>query len=132
MSKPALTALAVAIALSAPAAHAVRDRAGTPRPQRLELVVIEVAGCSACPLVRTQLLPRWEETAWARTVPMRFVDITSRDEAGLGLATPVETVPTIVLMRDGREIDRVAGYMAPSTFIEAIGQVLRREGGRDE
>lgn len=117
--------LAAVMAVAATPADALRDR---PLARaRLELVVIEVANCRICPLVRSHLLPRWEATAWSRTVPMRFVDITRRDEATLGLTSPVEIAPTIVLLRDGREIERFPGYMGPEVFIEAMREVMRRE-----
>lgn len=99
---------------------------------RLEILVLEIETCAICPLVRQQLLPRWEETTWARTVPMRFVDVTRRDERTLGLAAPIDTVPTFVLLRDGREIERIAGYLGPTNFIEAIGHIIRREGDGEE
>lgn len=127
MPAPRRLVLAAVLAIAATPAAALRDRpVGAGRP-RLELVVIEVANCRICPLVRSHLLPRWEETTWARTVPMRFVDITRRDETTLGLTSPVEIAPTIVLLRDGREIERFPGYMGPEIFIEAMREVMRRE-----
>ncbi len=79
---------------------AARDDATRP-PARLELVVIEVAGCNICGLVRDYIQPAYETTPHARQIPMRYVDITSRDELALGLNERVATVPTIVLLPDG-------------------------------
>jgi hypothetical protein len=128
MSHTRRAALVAGLALiTSTEAGAVRDP--TPiTPPRLELVVIEVQNCNICPLVRQQLLPRWQETAWGRTVPMRFVDASTREEGAIGLTSALEIVPTIVLLRDGREIERVTGYLGPSTFIEVMSSVLRREG----
>lgn len=91
---------------------------------RLELLVIEVAGCTVCDLVRLHIQPAYEGSPRARQVPMRYVDITSTDELKLGLSSRVATVPTIVLMRDGREVDRISGYLGPTNFFAALSEML--------
>jgi hypothetical protein len=94
------------------------------RASRLELIVIEVAGCTICDLVRLHIQPAYEASPRARQLPMRYVDITNMDEMKLGLAARVATVPTIVLMRDGREVDRITGYTGPRHFFVALGEML--------
>ncbi len=59
-------------------------------------------------------------------MPMRFVDVNAIDEGSIGLATPITLVPTIVLMRDGREVGRLAGYTGPELFFEALTHMLDR------
>jgi hypothetical protein len=97
-----------------------------PAPGRLELVVIEVAGCTVCQLVRVHIQPAYEQSARAREVPMRYVDITHIDETTIGLRERVATVPTIVLMRDGREVDRISGYTGPSNFFAALTHMIEQ------
>ncbi|MEZ5853806.1 MAG: hypothetical protein R3D67_03315 [Hyphomicrobiaceae bacterium] len=80
------------------------------KPSHMELLVIEVRGCSICDLVRIHIQPAYEATPRALHVPMRYIDITHIDELKLGLNTRVSTLPTIVLMQDGREVDRISGY----------------------
>jgi len=107
--------------------NAARQDATAP-PARLELLVIEVAGCNICHLVRNHIQPAYEASPRARSVPMRYVDITTRDELTLGLNERVSTVPTIVLLRDGREVDRIAGYLGPQNFMTAISIMLESAG----
>lgn len=95
---------------------------------KTELLVLEVEDCQVCGLVRRKIAPRYEETPHARTTPMRFVDITRRDETTLGLKAPVDTLPTIVLLRDGHEVDRISGYVGPDLFMTMVGHMLRGEG----
>jgi hypothetical protein len=121
-----LAAVLVALGLSlASIAHldAARGPVDEP-PRRLELLVIEVAGCTVCDLVRLHIQPAYEASPRAREVPLRYVDITSMDELQLGLNERVFTVPTIVLLRDGREVDRISGYLGPSNFFAALGVML--------
>jgi thioredoxin-related protein len=96
----------------------------TSPPTRLELLVIEVSGCNICHLVRDRIQPVYEASPHARSVPLRYVDITTRDELTLGLNERVATVPTIVLLRDGREVDRISGYLGPENFMTAISGLL--------
>jgi thioredoxin-related protein len=99
-------------------------RSPTAATVRLELVVIEVAGCTVCELVRRHIQPAYEASPRAREVPMRYVDITNVDELTLGLTSRIATVPTVVLMRDGQEVDRISGYTGPSHFFGALNELL--------
>lgn len=126
-----LTLLVFAIALSLTSGESVRaarDRTIPTSPVRLELLVLEVETCSICFLVRQRIQPVYEKTTHARTVPMRYVDITRRDELQLGLTSRVDTLPTIVLMRDGKEINRFVGYMGHENFLQVVTHALRAEG----
>jgi thioredoxin-related protein len=119
----ALLAVAL-IALGAiPALEAARDPVAPTGP-RLELLVIEVAGCTVCDLVRLHIQPAYEASPRARDVPMRYVDITHTDELKLGLSSRVATVPTIILMRDGHEVDRISGYTGPQNFFAVLSNML--------
>ncbi len=121
-----LAAVAVAAILSLGVAvplNAAREEATKPA-SRLELLVIEVAGCTVCDLVRIHIQPAYESSPRSRQVPLRYVDITSRDEMAMGLNERVATVPTIVLMRDGREVDRISGYLGPEHFFVALGEMM--------
>ncbi|MDX2159061.1 MAG: hypothetical protein SFW09_21360 [Hyphomicrobiaceae bacterium] len=99
-------------------------RAPDVEASRLELIVVEVAGCTVCELVRLHIQPAYEASPRAREVPMRYIDITHIDETTIGLASHVSTVPTIVLMRDGREVDRISGYTGPSNFFSALSDLM--------
>jgi thioredoxin-related protein len=116
-----LVTLAISLGLIGPLGAAREQPA---QPGRLELLVIEVAGCTICDLVRIHIQPAYEASPRARQVPLRYVDITSIDELRLGLSERVATVPTIVLMRDGRELDRITGYTGPENFFAALGEML--------
>ena len=125
----AILAFVVAMSLSSgESVRAARDGAIPTKPVRLELLVLEIEACDICSLVRQRIQPHYEKTSHARTVPMRFIDITRRDEMQLGLTSRVDTLPTIVLMRDGQEIKRFVGYMGHENFLQVVGHALRTEG----
>ena len=106
--------------------RAARDIAATGTPIRLELLVLEVSGCNICSLVRTHIQSAYERSPHARTMPLRYVDVTTLDETRLGLKAPIDTVPTIVLMREGKEVDRITGYVGPELFFRALSHILQQ------
>ncbi len=118
-------ALALLLGMGATGLDAARDFGASITP-RTELLVLEVKNCTICGLVRQNIQPAYELSPQARDVPMRYVDITTIDELKLGLKTRVDTVPTIVLMRDGREVSRITGYTGPTLFFKALSHMLQQ------
>lgn len=90
----------------------------------LRLMVIEVQGCFTCDLVHRHIAPAYARTPQAREAPLGYVDLNTVEEDALGLSSPVTIVPTIVLMQDGREVSRLAGYMGPDIFLQAVEHML--------
>jgi thioredoxin-related protein len=124
-----------ALSLVTTAGHAARDgwagwfgsgtSLSTPAPtSTLELLVFEVEGCAYCDVLRRDVLPRYKAAPASARAPMRFVDINQVDTDKLALSSPLRMVPTIVLMRDGREVERVSGYVGPEMFFKMINHML--------
>ncbi len=105
---------------------AARDVAATGTSDRMELLVLEIRNCAICGLVRTHIQPAYERSPRARDMPMRYVDVTSLDETKLDLNGPIDTVPTIVLMRNGKEVDRIAGYLGPELFFNVLTHMMQK------
>jgi hypothetical protein len=117
-------ATALAFPTASPPAHAAVDTAIEQPGPSLELIVIEARGCPMCRLFRDELAPAYRATARARQAPLRFVDVSFTDPATLNLAAPIEIVPTVILMRDGAEVDRLVGYTGPEIFMSVVGRML--------
>lgn len=127
---PAVLAAAAAIAFGGMAIHvraAIDEHQPDSATQR-ELLVFEVKNCTICSLVHTHLAPVYQSSTKSRHAPMRFVDLNEVDENALGLTMPITTVPTIVLMEQGKEVARITGYTGPDIFFQAMHHVL---GDRD-
>ena len=119
--------LAVALVVSGSAATgslAAPDQTTPSSGRHREILVLEVDGCHVCGLVKQNILPVYQLTPRAREIPMRFVDATRLDEMKIGLNSKIDTVPTTVLMVDGREANRIAGYWAPETFMRLIVRMI--------
>lgn len=89
-----------------------------------ELVVFEIDGCTYCELFRQDVLPGYLASPRSRTVPIRFVNAERVDLKRLPLASPVDTVPTIVLVENGREAGRITGYTGPENFFRLVSHLL--------
>lgn len=120
-----VAACAVALVALAASTRAARNLDGAVlSAANVEIVVVEVDGCLYCQIFRRDVLPSYERSARARSVPMRFVDLNDQDFAALALEAPVANVPTIVVLKDSREVGRIDGYVGPENFFHAINRLL--------
>ena len=119
-----LVLLAVAFARPAPVQAARPVEGGGVPASELELVVLEVESCIYCSLFRRDVLPKYLASRRAQSVPIRFLDLNDKTADELGLDGPVLVVPTVVLLKDNREIGRVPGYVGPENFFHAVNHLI--------
>ena len=90
-----------------------------------ELFVFETIDCAYCFIFRRDVVPDYLKSPRARDVPLRFVDVKQVDTSNIRLNAPLTMLPTIVLMQNGREIDRITGYMGPEPFFYMVSRLLK-------
>lgn len=95
-------------------------------PTGVELIAFEAPGCGYCPVFRRDVAPSYAGSRAGKTAPLRFVDINDPAVANLKLAGPVTMVPTLVLVRDGVEIGRIAGYVGRESMHHILATMLPR------
>jgi hypothetical protein len=117
-------ALAALLAFAVQKARAGLDGVTPPASSGLELVVLEVPGCIYCPVFRRDVLPRYDAFARGRELPIRFLDLNDAAADRLELDGPVGIAPTVVLLKDNREVGRIPGYLGPDNFFHAVGHLL--------
>ena len=120
-----LTIMSLGTMSLGPLGHAARDKAAV-ATSSLELIVFEVDGCDYCEVFRRDVLPQYKAAPVATRAPIRFVDINKVEIEKMSLRGSVTSVPTVVLMQDGREFDRITGYVGPSNFFHMIVYMLDR------
>jgi thioredoxin-related protein len=119
-----LRCLAV-VALAGSSGQAGLDIDATiPKASNLELVVMEAPGCTYCGIFRRDVLPAYEASERAKDVPIRFLDVNDVSSTKIDLETPVDIVPTFVILKDNKEIGRIPGYVGPETFFHTINYLL--------
>ncbi len=89
-----------------------------------QLVVMEADGCIYCGLFRRDVLPAYETSEQGRQMPVRFIDVNDVDKSALDLNSPVEIVPTFIVVKERKEIGRISGYMGPENFYHSINYLL--------
>jgi thioredoxin-related protein len=123
-----LSAIAVSLALLLAwlgNSRAALDRAPVRAPS-LEVLVFEHTDCVYCQILRRDVLPKYRHSVRSDVAPLRFVDVQASDIGGLGLNARIDTVPTVIVMRDGREVGRIVGYWGPTNFFSLLTHILGR------
>lgn len=92
----------------------------------LQLVVLEAPGCTYCTLFRRYVVPAYQTSPKSRSLPLKFIDLNDKACDELGLNSPVDMVPTTVLMQNNREIGRIPGYVGPENFFHAVNHLMAR------
>ena len=90
----------------------------------MELLVFEHPDCTHCQTFRSRVAPAYRQSPQAAEAPLRFVDVTATDTDRLALKSPISMVPTAVLMKDGREVDRIAGYWRSDNFFKMVTYII--------
>ena len=91
-----------------------------------ELVVFESKTCAYCISFNSQAAPRYRASPEARRAPLRVVDIERPMPSDLkGIAPPWGT-PTFVVVANGREIGRIAGYEGDERFYASLDDLLEK------
>ncbi|MGI9479717.1 MAG: hypothetical protein ACR2PI_23650 [Hyphomicrobiaceae bacterium] len=120
-------ALAAGVAATAllPVTAAPRPASARISKTTAELLVFEGKGCAYCFIFRRDVVPGYLQSPRARDVPMRFIDVRKADLSTLQLRQPLTMLPTVVLMKNGREVDRIAGYMGPEPFYHMVSRLMK-------
>lgn len=125
----ALDLLAAAWLMSSAVKAELDHEAAIPAaPVAMELVVLEAPGCIYCGLFRRDVLPSYQASGRAKEMPIRFVDINDAAADALGLDSPVDIVPTFVVLKNNHEVGRIPGYTGPEFFFHTINHLLSGAG----
>lgn len=94
-------------------------------PVTAELLVFETGNCPYCFIFRRDVAPGYLKSQRAKDVPLRFIDVHEVDLSTMNLSDPITMVPTVVLMRNGREVSRITGYMGPEPFFHMVSRLMK-------
>lgn len=120
-----LTVVALIVACILPAIAARGPVEAPVTPTRMEILVFETENCTYCRIFRRDVVPQYETSKRARMAPIRFLEATTADPKKLGLDGPIRILPTVVIMREGRERGRITGYLGPEPFFHMVTRIVR-------
>lgn len=98
--------------------------AAAPASAEMRLFMFEIAECEACDQFHAETLQDYWNSEASRTLPLTIVDLNALGTAAQPLRTPIDVVPTFVVMQDGREVARLSGYPGKQAFEAGIAAVL--------
>jgi thioredoxin-related protein len=122
-----LTAVLLALVLTTPWSPSdaeVDPGSVVPTSSAFELVVIEADGCMYCGFFRRDVLPAYKISRQGQEAPVRFIDVNDIESAQVDLTSPVDTVPTFVVLKSHHEVGRISGYVGREDFFHSINYLL--------
>jgi hypothetical protein len=94
----------------------------------VQLIMVETEGCEWCEAWHEQIGPVYAKTAEGKFAPLRRVELADPIPADLKGMKPVAFTPTFVVMKDGKEVGRVIGYVGDIFFFPLLDEVLVKIG----
>ena len=91
-----------------------------------ELLMVEQPGCVFCERFNSEIAPAYPKTSEGQLAPLRRVDLNSPWPADLVSVTPATLTPTFILIHEGNEVDRLAGYPGDNHFWFLLGEMLKK------
>jgi thioredoxin 2 len=76
--------------------------------------------CGPC----LQMAPAFEETALAMPLQAQFVKVNTDEQQALGAQYSIQSIPTLILFKNGKEVDRVSGALDTSRLQNWVRQSL--------
>jgi hypothetical protein len=100
---------------------------GAPLPTRAaQLIMLEQPGCAWCKRWNAEIAPIYPKTPEGQRAPLRRVDITKPWPDDLQSVPSDRFTPTFVLVHDGKEVDRMRGYVGDEFFWVLLEEMLNR------
>lgn len=97
-----------------------------PAAAAAELVMFERRTCPWCAAWHREIGPVYPKTEAGRAAPLRRVDLDRPRPAAYAGIEGIVYTPTFVLVEDGREIGRVAGYPGEEFFWGLLDRLLAK------
>jgi hypothetical protein len=91
-----------------------------------ELLMFDDPNCVWCRRWTAEIGPGYPHSPEGQQAPLRRVYIRDQSKAGVALARPVNATPTFVLVDEGQEVGRIAGYAGRDFFYPMLEELLRR------
>ncbi|MEE9319684.1 MAG: hypothetical protein V3U76_04490 [Granulosicoccus sp.] len=90
----------------------------------VELLVIEQDYCPFCERFNRDITPGYSKTAEGRLAPLKQLDLHETWPAKYAEIKSATVTPTFILISDGKEIARLAGYPGSEYFWIELNEML--------
>ena len=76
--------------------------------------------CGPC----LQMAPAFEESALAMPLQTQFVKVNTDEQQALGAQYGIQSIPTLIIFKNGKEVDRLSGALDASRLQNWVRQYL--------
>ena len=76
--------------------------------------------CGPC----LQMAPAFKEASKAMSLQSQFLKVNTQEEQTLGGQYRIESIPTLILFKNGKEVDRLSGALSASRLQSWVKQSL--------
>jgi hypothetical protein len=90
----------------------------------LELLMFEQPGCVYCAQWNAEIAPQYPLTDEGKAAPLRRLQLREDLPEDLTLTSPPVFTPTFVLVSDGQEEGRIAGYPGADFFWPLLADMI--------
>ena len=94
-----------------------------------ELVMVDSRACSYCARFNSEVTPTYGSSAAGKAAPLRKVSPYKKWPKDLAGVTPAPFTPVFILVDNGREIGRFAGYDGEAKFWRRLKPLVAKLGG---
>jgi thioredoxin-related protein len=94
--------------------------------QAAELIMVDHRGCSYCVSFNREVTPGYAGTEAGQAAPLRHVSPLKKWPSDLAGVTPARFTPVFILVDEGREIGRFAGYNGEASFWSRLQPLLAK------
>jgi thioredoxin-related protein len=91
-----------------------------------QLVMTDHRACRYCALFNREVGKAYSQTEAGSLAPLRRVSRLKKWPLDLAAITPAYHTPVFILVEDGREIGRFAGYVGEETFWRQLNPLLAK------
>lgn len=94
----------------------------------MTLLMAEEDGCAWCRRWDAEISEIYPKTPEGKAAPLQRMDIGDALPEGIKVTRPLHFTPTFILLKDGRELNRIEGYPGEDFFWGLLGMMLREAG----
>jgi thioredoxin 2 len=76
--------------------------------------------CGPC----LQMAPAFEEAALAMPLQAQFVKVNTEEQQALGAQYGIQSIPTLIVFKNGKEVDRLSGALSAERLQSWVRQSL--------
>ena len=91
-----------------------------------ELVMVDMRACPYCAKFRSEVAPTYETTEVGKIAPLRTVSALKKWPDDLAQVQPAPYTPVFILVENGQEVGRFAGYTSAADFWSQLKPLIAR------